>query len=220
MSDLVLYNYFRSSTSYRVRIALNLKGLSYTYKPVHLLNNGGEQHSPEYRKINPLGGVPSLVHQGKIISQSRAIIEYLDQINPEPALLPKDAYQRAEMNQLCDNINCEIHPLSNLRVMQMLEKKFLATSEQKEEWIRHWNNEGLSASEKILQKTAGIFCIGDQITMADLFLIPHLFSAKRLQVDLSPYPIMQKINENCLKLNAFQVAHPHRQVDTPADLKA
>jgi len=220
MSDFTLYNYYRSSTSYRVRIALNFKKIPYDYKAVHLLNNGGEQHSPEYRKINPIGGVPALVHQGKVISQSRAIIEYLDMIHPEPKLLPSSAYEKALVNQLCDNINCEIHPLQNLRVMKSLEQKFAATPAQKDEWIQFWNREGLSACEKILQTTAGRYCLGDQLTMADLFVVPHLFSANRFKVDLSPYPYLLRINEECLKLEEFQLAHPHRQPDTPAELRA
>jgi maleylacetoacetate isomerase/maleylpyruvate isomerase len=219
MSDFVLYNYYRSSTSYRARIALYWKGLSFEYKPVHLLNNGGEQHSPEYRKINPMGGIPALIHQGKVLAQSRILIDYLDDIHPLPPLYPKDAFARGQVRQICDMINCEIHPLTNLRVTQLLEKKFHASAEDKEAWTHHWNKEGLSAVEKLLLTTAGKYSYGDQVTAADLFVVPHIFSAKRFNVDLSPYPTLLRINEECLKLKQFQDAHPHRQPDTPPDLK-
>jgi maleylacetoacetate isomerase/maleylpyruvate isomerase len=218
-SDFVLYNYFRSSTSYRVRIALNLKNIIFQYKPIHLLNNGGEQHSAEYRAINPMGGVPSLVHNGKVLSQSRAILEYLDEVLPSPALLPSGAYEKAKVRQICDNINCEMHPLMNLRVTQYLEKNFAMTEQQKNQWMQNWSSQGFLAIEKILFQTAGKYSYGDQITLADIFLIPQIFSALRFNIDLGPYPIIRKINEECLKLAAFQKAHPYRQVDTPEELK-
>jgi maleylacetoacetate isomerase/maleylpyruvate isomerase len=217
MSDIILYSYFRSSTSYRVRVALNLKGLSYTYMPVNLLKQ--EQQSATYKNLNPSGGVPSIIHNGHTLSQSRAIIEYLDEVFPQHPFFPTNAYNKAKIRQICDTINCEIHPLGNLRVMSYLEKNFAATPEIKEQWIQHWNQQGLEAVEKILHGTAGKYCFGDEISAADIFLIPHLFSANRFKVDLSPYSTILRVNEECLKLKPFQDAHPHKQPDTPAELR-
>jgi len=166
-----------------------------------------------------MGGVPTLVHQGVAIAQSRAILEYLEEIHPTPALMPQSALARAQVKQICDNINCEIHPLQNLRVMQLLENKFSATAMQKQEWIQHWNHEGLKACESLLTKTAGQFSFGEELTLADVFLVPHIFSANRFKVDLSPFPTIVRINEACLKLRAFQLAHPFGQMDTPPELK-
>jgi len=220
MSQLKLYNYFRSSTSYRARIALHLKKLDFEYKPIHLLNNGGEQHTAEYRALNPVGGVPTLVHDEKIISQSFAIIEYLDEAFPQSyQLLPQDSYLRAKVRQVCENINADIHPLQNLKLMQYLEKKHGYTQDQKDEWAQKWIHEGLAATEKILVATTKTYAFGDQVTAADLFIVPQIFSSLRFKVDMSKYPILSKINDNCLKLEAFQKAHPGKQIDTPSEAK-
>ena len=219
MSDLALYSYFRSSTAYRARIALNWKDLKYDYRAVHLLNNGGEQNSSDYRKINPIGGVPSLVHQGKVLSQSMAIIEYLDDVFPEKPLFPKGAYDRAKVKQICENINCDIHPLTNLKVMQYLEKNLNVSSENRERWILEWISKGLHATEQLLSSTAGMFSYGDEVSAADIFLVPQIFSANRFKVPLDPYPIIKKIHTQCVQLTAFKNAHPHAQPDTPEDLK-
>lgn len=220
MAQLKLYNYFRSSTSYRARIALHLKKLDFEYKPIHLLNNGGEQHSAEYRALNPVGGVPTLIDGDQVISQSFAIIEYLDEAFLQTyQLLPKDPYLRAKVRQVCENINADIHPLQNLKVMQYLEKKHGYTQEQKEEWSQKWIHEGLSATEKILEKTAGTYAFGENVTAADLFIVPQLFSSERFKVDISKYSLLSRINANCAKLEAFQKAHPFKQVDTPAEMR-
>lgn len=220
MAQLKLYNYFRSSTSYRARIALHLKKLEFEYKPIHLLNNGGEQHSAEYRALNPVGGVPTLVDGDKVISQSFAILEYLDDAFPQTyQLLPKDPYLKAKVRQVCENINADIHPLQNLKLMQYLEKKHGYTQEQKDEWAQKWIHEGLGATEKILAATTKTYAFGDQVTAADLFIIPQVFSSLRFKVDISKYPIISKINDNCLKLEAFQRSHPGKQIDTPADAR-
>ena len=215
MSKFILYNYFRSSTSYRARIALNLKGIAYEYKAVHLLNGGGEQHSAEYRRLNPQGEVPTLVHNGKAIAQSFAIIEYLEDVHKLPALFPEDPYLKAKVRQFCENINSFIHPLSNLKVLQKLEKDLKYTTEQKNEWVQHWYRQGFSALEEMLMEFSGTYCFGDQVTAADIMLIPCIFTAKRFQVNLDAYPLCLKINDNCLKLDAFKKAHPSRQPDTP-----
>lgn len=217
---MTLYNYFRSSTSYRVRIALYHKGLPFEYKAVHLLNNGGEQHSPEYRKLNPQGEIPTLVHEGRPIAQSLAIIEYLEEVFPQKPLFPQDPFTRAKVRQFCENINAFIHPLSNLKVLQYLEKNHGYDQKQKEVWIQHWAGLGFAATEKLLQESAGDFCFGDKVTAADLFLIPQVFSVKRFHVDMQAYPLIRKIESNCLKLEAFQKAGPGNQPDTPTDFKA
>ncbi len=220
MSNFTLHNYFRSSTSYRVRIALELKGLKYDYRPVHLVANGGEQNLPAYRQLNPIGGVPTLVHNGKAISQSFAIIEYLDEIFPLPMpLFSQDAFENAKIRQLCETINAEIHPLQNLKVMQYLETQLKADPEQKSKWLNKWISEGLKAFEESLSPYAGKYCFGDKITAADLFLIPQLFSSKRFGVDVSGFKKLAQINDNCLLLEAFKNAHPNRQPDTPAEFK-
>lgn len=215
MSDYVLYNYFRSSTSYRARIALNLKGIPYEYKAVHLLNNGGEQHMPEYRKLNPQGEVPSLEHKGKVIAQSVAVIEYLEDVQPEPRLFPQDPYMKAKVRQFCENINSFMHPLSNLKVMQRLEKECGFDQEKKNAWINHWYQQGFQALENMLKESAKDYCFGNEITAADVFLVPTIFTAKRFKVDMTNFPLCNRINERCLKLEAFKNAHPYRQPDTP-----
>lgn len=220
MSNLILHNYFRSSTSYRVRIALELKGLKYDYQPVHLVANGGEQNLPAYRKLNPIGGVPTLVHNGKAISQSFAIIEYLDEIFPQPVpLFSDDAFENAKIRQLCETINADIHPLQNLKVTQYLETQLNADPAQKSKWLNKWISEGLKAFEESLAPYAGAYCFGDRVTAADLFLIPQMFSSLRFGVDVSGFKKLVQINENCLLLEAFKNAHPHRQSDTPTELK-
>ena len=214
MAQLKLYNYFRSSTSYRVRIALNIKELPYEYRSVHLINNGGEQNLPEYRNINPVGGLPTLADGDKFISQSFAIIEYLDDAFPQTyQLLPKYPYAKAKVRQVCENINSDIHPYQNLKLTNYLEKKHNFTPDQKKEWAQKWIHDGLSATEKIVAASAKTYSFGDQVTAADLFIVPQLFSAERFKVDISVYPTLFKINENCLQLETFKKAHPTKQPD-------
>jgi maleylacetoacetate isomerase len=217
MSEFILHNYFRSSTSYRARIALNLKGLPYEYRAVHLLK--GEQRSPEYKKLNAMGGVPTLVHNGKIIPDSYAIIEYLEEIHPSPALLPKDPYLRARIRQACEIINSSTHPMSNLKVQTYLEKAHGFTAEQKEAWAQYWYGQGLEAMDKTLQEFAGTYCFGETLTMADVFLVPQMVTALRFKMDLDVYPTLKKVYDNCNKVEAFIKAHPHRQPDTPEELR-
>jgi len=219
MASLQLYSYFRSSTAYRVRIALHYKAIDFEYLPVHLLNNGGEQHSPQYRALNATGGVPTLVHNGRALGQSRAILEYLEALVPQPALIPKDPFQKALMSQICDNINCEMHPLGNLRVTQYLEKQFSQDESARQNWILHWHRLGWSATEKLLQTTAGQFAVGDSLTLADLFLVPQAFTSERFGLTLDQWPICHRIITTCRALEAFQLAHPFSQIDTPKDLR-
>jgi len=220
MPNLILYNYFRSSTSYRARIALALKGLTYEYKSVHLINNGGEQHSPEFRKLNPMGGVPTLIHDGQILSQSFAIIEYLDEAFPNKhRLFPEDLFKKALVREFCQIINADIHSYANLKTLQYLENKLNIAEPQRLEWLHHFLGNGLQACEKILEKRAGQYCFGDSVTAADCFLVPMLFTAKRFNVPLDSLKNCQRVNDNCLSLESFKIAHPYNQPDTPAELR-
>ncbi len=218
MSDLALYNYFRSSASYRVRIALHLKNLAFDYRPVHLLNNGGEQHKPEYRNLNPAGEVPTLVHQGKAISQSMAILLYLDEVFPQHRLFPQDPYLKSKVIQFCEGINCT-QPYQNLKTQTFLDKEMGLDPTKKNIWLKHWLVANLESSEKMLQEFAGSYCFGGHVTAADLFLIPQLFAVQRFQIEFQSYPNISRVNENCLQLEAFQKAHPGRQIDTPEELR-
>jgi maleylacetoacetate isomerase len=218
MSGITLYNYFRSSTSYRVRIALYLKEISFEYKAINLLKDGGDQNKKEYRSVNPGGGVPSIMHNGQYISESRAIIEYLNDVFPTYPLISKDPIIKAKTNQICDHINTSMHPMGNLRVLQYLEKEFAYNLDQKEKWVQHWMQPALAALEEVLKDTSGKFCIGDSITIADLFLVPQVFTCQRFKVDMTAYENVMRINNECLKLDAFKKAHPFRQPDTPPEL--
>jgi maleylacetoacetate isomerase/maleylpyruvate isomerase len=219
MAEFILHNYFRSSTSYRVRIALEFKGLPYVYKAVHLLKDGGEQFTPGYRKLNPQAELPTLVHNGKVIAQSAAIIEYLEEVHPAQPLLPKDPFFRAKIRQMCENINSFVHPMGNLKVLQYLEKNHTYDQKMKEEWVNHWTHMGFAATEELLKEHSGIYSFGDSITMVDCFLIPACFTAQRFNVDLAPYPNLRRVNETCANLEPFMKSHPMRQIDTPAELR-
>jgi maleylacetoacetate isomerase len=177
--------------------------------------DGGEQHQPEYQKLNPLREVPTLVHGKHVISQSMAILEYLEEVFPEPSLMPKDAYLRAKVRQFCENINSFMHPVNNLKILQYLEKKHAYTQADKEGWAQHWMPVGFEATENLLTEFSGSYCFGDEITLADVFLIPQVFTAQRFHVNLSHYPHLMKINERCLEVAAFVQAHPLLQIDTP-----
>jgi maleylacetoacetate isomerase len=213
--ELTLYDYWRSSACYRVRIALNLKDMAYTAKPVHLLNNGGEQHSAEHRALNPQETVPVLVDGARVIRQSLAILEYLDEVHPEQSLLPAASRDRAHVRGLAQLVACDIHPLNNLRVMQYIEREYGVEQSAREQWMRHWIEEGLRAFEAILDGDAatGMYCHGDAPTMADACLIPQVYNAKRFGIDLSRYPMIQRIDEKCLSMPAFDKARPERQPD-------
>lgn len=212
---LTLYTYFRSSASFRVRIALNLKGLPYESVPVHLVRDGGQQLLPEFRALNPDALVPVLLDGGQALHQSLAIIEYLDEIHPAPALLPKAALDRAQVRALALDVACEIHPLNNLRVLKYLKHELKVPEEAKNGWYRHWIELGFASLEKRLSASppAGDFCFGDTPTMADCCLIPQIFNAQRFDVDLSPYPTIRRIHAHCMTLDAFAKAAPGAQPD-------
>jgi maleylpyruvate isomerase len=212
---LTLHNYFRSSAAYRVRIAMNLKGLDYDYVPVHLTRDGGMQFKEPYKSLNPQQLVPLLDDDGFQISQSLAIIEYLDEKFPNTRLLPKSPEGRARVRQIALAISCDIHPLQNLRVLKYLTGTLGASEESKTQWIHHWLSKGLAALEADLSRapTRGRFCFGDTPSMADCTLVPQMFSAARFNVDTVPYPTLRAIYEACEAIPAVAAAHPSRQMD-------
>ncbi|MGF6272650.1 maleylpyruvate isomerase [Massilia sp. UYP11] len=211
----VLHNYFRSSSSYRVRIALNLKGLNYRYAPVHLNRDGGEQFGAGFRAMSPDAVVPVLEADGIHLLQSSAIIEWLEETHPAPALLPAAPAERAWVRALCATIACETHPLNNLRVLKYLTGPMGLDEERKARWARHWCENGLAAVEAMLarRQRASPFCHGDTPGMADVFLVPQMFNAQRFGADLSAFPLAGAIVERCDSLPAFGAAHPARQPD-------
>jgi len=210
-----LYSYFRSSAAYRVRIALNLKGLAYETVPVHLTRGGGEQLAPGYRKLNPQALVPALEDGGRVLTQSLAIIEYLDEIHPQVPLLPKDPAARARVRALALAVACDLHPLNNLRVLNYLTGPMGLGDDAKRTWYHHWIAEGLGALEASLatDPETGRFCHGDAPGLADCCLVPQLANAYRFKCDVSPYPTLLRIEKNCQALQAFQRAAPDKQPD-------
>ncbi|WP_321794853.1 maleylacetoacetate isomerase [Caballeronia sp. J97] len=210
-----LINYFRSSSSYRVRIACNLKRLPYDYVPVHLNRNGGEQFSASFSSLNPQQLVPVLQDGALCVSQSFAILEYLEERYPDPPLLPAEEIGRAQVRQFGQYIACEIHPINNLRVLKYLTETLGVSGETREAWARHWIETGLSALEVQLEKaTDGTpFCFGSEPTLADCYLIPQLFNARRFGVDVARYPTLHRIEGHCNEIDAFRRAHPALQPD-------
>ncbi|QAU24040.1 maleylacetoacetate isomerase [Dyella sp. M7H15-1] len=214
-SDLVLYSYWRSSAAFRVRIALNLKGLSYETRAVHLVREGGEQHSPAYVALNPQQLVPTLVDGDRVLTQSMAIVEYLNETHPLPPLLPKDPAARARARALAQVVGCDIHPIGNLRVFQELGKQFGASDEQKAVWMRHWIVTGFQALEAMLanSKDTGRYCHGDSPGLADIYLVPQVYNARRWKVPLDDFSNILRIDAACATLQAFRDAMPEQQPD-------
>ena len=211
-----LWSYWRSSCSYRVRIALNYKGLSYETVPVHLVKNGGEQHGTDYRGLNPQGLVPAFqaaAHE-PVLTQSLSIIEYIDERWPEPALLPKEALLRARVRGLSQLIASEIQALQNLRVVSHLKTDHHFDSDRGVQWMKHWMMQGFDALEQQLRPDDK-YCVGDDISMADLTLVPQVYNARRFNLDMSKHPKVLGIEERCLQIPAFLDARPENQADAP-----
>lgn len=208
---LKLYGYWRSSAAYRVRIALNHKNIPFEHHSVHLVKK--EQHSIAYQQVNPNRLVPTLVDGDFRLNQSLAILDYLESLYPEPALLPKDAKDRADVLALATDIACDIHPLNNLRVLQYLSEDLSVTDQQKSDWYAHWIAEGFAGFEAKLQKTAGKYCFGDTVTWADACLVPQVYNARRFKVDLEPFPAIRRVDDACNQLAAFIDALPENQED-------
>ncbi|WP_313076338.1 maleylacetoacetate isomerase [Melaminivora sp.] len=214
---LKLYSYFRSSAAYRVRIALALKGLPYETVPVHLLKDGGQQHGAAYRATNPQALVPALQESadGPVLTQSLAIIEYLDEAHGGAPLLPGDALGRARVRALAQAVACDLHPLNNLRVLRHLKHDLGVSEEQKDAWYAHWVALGLAAVEEMLARSpeTGRFCHGDAPGLADCCLVPQVFNAQRFNCPMDGYPTIARIVAECEALPAFQQAAPERQPD-------
>ncbi|WP_017222412.1 maleylacetoacetate isomerase [Moritella dasanensis] len=219
-----LYSYFRSSAAYRVRIVLNLKHINYDIVPVHLVRNGGEQNSAEYLDVNPQGLVPSLditapninglEPKPQIITQSAAIIEYLEEAFPQPPLLPINLIERAYIRTLTQIIACDMHPVNNLRVLHYLEERFDCNEAEKITWYHHWLAKGFAAFEMLLLKNESThYCCNGQVTMADVYLIPQVYNALRFNLDMTPYPITNRIYQHCIQQSAFVEAAPEQQPD-------
>ncbi|QYK00246.1 maleylacetoacetate isomerase [Shewanella psychrotolerans] len=210
-----LLGYWRSSAAYRVRIALNLKGLDAELQSVHLVKDGGEQHSAQYAALNPQELVPTLIEGDDefVLSQSLAIIEYLDEIYPQHQMLPAEPKDRALVRAMALSVACEIHPLNNLRVLQYLSGPLGLGEEAKTAWYQHWIHQGFTALEKQLVEHSGTYCFGDNVTLADLCLIPQIYNANRFKVDLTVYPNICRIWDNCHQLDAFVKAAPENQDD-------
>lgn len=212
---IVLYTYWRSSAAYRVRIGLELKGLAWEARPVQLVREGGEQHLDAYRALNPQQLVPTLLHEGHALTQSLAILEYLDERFPQVPLLPADAAGRARVRALAQLVACDIHPINNLRVMQYLERNLQLPADARTQWTLHWMAEGFAAMEAMLANSSatGTFCHGDRPGLADLCLLPQLYNAHRFGLDLGPYPTLRRIEAACQALDAFDRARPENQPD-------
>ncbi|KAK3563045.1 hypothetical protein QTP86_014561 [Hemibagrus guttatus] len=229
----VLHGYFRSSCSWRVRIAFALKGIEYDQVSVNLVKDGGQQCkvkpmcfivcrcniaslpqlTDQYKTINPMQQVPAVRIDGITLSQSLAIIQYIDETRPRPPLLPADIQQRAQVRMISDLIASGIQPLQNIYVLQK-------AGEEKLQWAQHFINKGFKALESILKQTSGTYCVGNEISMADICLVPQVYNAERYKVDLDQYPTIKRINQTLMELEAFKVSHPSCQPDTPDDLRA
>lgn len=212
---LTLTTYFRSTAAYRVRIALNLKGLEHELVATNLLKDGGEHKTPKFLSKNPDGLIPTLATEGRVLAQSMAILEYLEERYPQPALLPNDLLDRAYLRGLAQTIASDMHPLNNLRVQQYLVNEMGVSEDQKLQWYHHWIATGFKGLETRLAQDprTGLCCYGDEPSLADLCLVPQVYNALRFNCPMDDYPTIQKINDHCLSIDAFAKAAPERQAD-------
>ena len=208
-----LYSYWRSSAAYRVRIALYYKNIAFEYLPVHLLNQGVEQYSQAYSNVNPCQLVPTLLDGDLAVHQSLAIIDYLEDLYPNPALYPTKPSDKAQVKALSLDIISDLHPLNNLRVQNYLKKQAGFSEQQKLDWSHYWMIKGFDAIEKQLKVIAGEYCFADQLTVADICLVPQVYNAERFSLDMSVYPLIMAITERCRKLPEFMQASPEKQID-------
>lgn len=210
-----LHSYWRSSAAYRVRIALNLKGLDYEIAPVHMLKDGGEQRQAKYLSVNPQGLIPTLEDGDLKLGQSLAIMDYLEAKHPEPPLYPQALEERALAQQLALAVACDIHPLNNLRALKYLKNDLGVEDEARDAWYRHWIRTGFAAMETLLRERGwqGPYCLGRQMTLADACLVPQMYNARRFETPLDDFPLLTKIEAACLALPAFQQAAPENQAD-------
>ena len=212
-----LFSYWRSTAAWRVRLVLELKGLDYSIEPVHLLRDGGEQHESDYAAVNPMQLVPSLQFGQHTLTQSSAICEYLDSLHPERRLLPSEPIATAIIRAFCAGIACDTHPLNNLRVLQYLEHDMKLEKTARDQWYRHWIGKSFAALEAMVEGDS--FCFNNQISLADCFLIPQIYNARRFDCAMQAYPKLQAIETHCSQLPAFQSAHPDQQPDNPDHAK-
>jgi maleylacetoacetate isomerase/maleylpyruvate isomerase len=214
MTKTVLYGYYRSSAAYRVRIGLALKGIAYEQLSVHLAK--GEQRAPEYLALNPQGFVPALAIDGLLLTQSQAILEYLDETRPQPAFLPNSPADRALVRRMAQAIVADIHPLNNARILAYLKAELSQDETGVNRWIHRWIGAGFTALESLIAPRGTAFCFGDRPGMADIMLVPQMYNARRFSMDLSPFPTLCAIDERCAAIAEFAVAHPDRQPDAPS----
>ncbi|XP_062326037.1 maleylacetoacetate isomerase isoform X1 [Osmerus eperlanus] len=207
----ILHGYFRSSCSWRVRIAFALKGIEYDQVPVNLVKDGGQQLSDQYKVLNPMKQVPAVQIDGITLCQSLAVIQYIEETRPGPRLLPTDPKKRAQVRMVSDLISSGIQPLQNLSVLQKI-------GAEKVQWAQHFITRGFEALEPMLKETAGTYCVGDEISMADICLVPQVYNADRFKVDISPFPTIKRLNQTLMEIEAFKVSHPSCQPDSPPDL--
>jgi maleylacetoacetate isomerase len=214
---LRLYSFFRSSAAFRVRIALNLKGLRWESSAIDLVK--GEHHTLQFEQVNPQRAIPALLDGNQTLIQSMAIVEYLEETHPDPPLLPATTGERSWVRAIAQLIACDIHPLNNLRVMKYLKKDLGVGQEQRDAWVRHWIGEGFSNLEAMIKRhpQTGPFCHGNSPTIADVFLVPQIFNARRAKMDLSAYPTLLRIFDSCMALPAFDLAQPMKQPDARED---
>lgn len=211
--ETTLYGYFRSSASWRVRIALHWKGIPFRTEPVHLLAGGGQQFSPAFVELNPMRELPALAIDGLVLSQSVAILEYLEETRPTPTLYPGSAAERATIRQLVECVNASIQPAQNLRVLKRLQSEFGADADARTAWAAHWIRYGFEGLERLLERTAGAYSFGDSVTAADLCLVPQVYNAQRFGVDLAAFPTIQRVDATLSTLDAFAASRPDVQID-------